>query len=84
MTPKELADEQSNIIFENDDVLFIEILGYQAMEYYGSESLNQDYKPNKGIGGDIYLIIDNKIWNKVQKKINKSKYYLKVSKICSF
>lgn len=58
MTPKELADEQSKVIFENDDVMFIEIYGYQAMEYYGSEYLNRTYKPNKLRGGDLYLVID--------------------------
>jgi hypothetical protein len=60
MTPKELADEQSKVIFENDDVMFIEIYGYQAMEYYGSEYLNRTYKPNKLRGGDLYLVIDKK------------------------
>lgn len=60
MSPKELAEEQSETIFENDNVKFIEILGYQAMEYYGSEYLNQSYKPNKGIGGNIFLVIDKK------------------------
>ena len=60
MSPKELAEEQSETIFENDNVKFIEILGYQAMEYYGSEYLNQSYKPNKGRGGNIFLVIDKK------------------------
>lgn len=60
MSPKELADEQSKVIFENDDVMFIEIYGYQAMEYYGSEYLNRTYKPNKLRGGDLYLVIDKK------------------------
>jgi hypothetical protein len=60
MSPKELADEQSKVIFENDDVMFIEIYGYQAMEYYGSEYSNRTYKPNKLRGGDLYLVIDKK------------------------
>ena len=66
MTPKELADEQSKVIFENDDVMFIEIYGYQAMEYYGSEYLNRTYKPNKLRGGDLYLVIDKKGDNNYQ------------------
>lgn len=60
MTPKELADQQSEVIFENDNVLFIEILGYNAMEYYGSEYLKRNYRSTKGRGGDLYLIIDKK------------------------
>jgi len=66
MSPKELADEQSKVIFENDDVMFIEIYGYQAMEYYGSEYLNRTYKPNKLRGGDLYLVIDKKGDNNYQ------------------
>jgi hypothetical protein len=60
MSPKELAEEQSETIFENDNVKFIEILGYQAMEYYGSEYLNQYYRDKKSRGARVYLIIDKK------------------------
>jgi hypothetical protein len=46
--------------------MFIEIYGYQAMEYYGSEYLNRTYKPNKLRGGDLYLVIDKKGDNNYQ------------------
>jgi hypothetical protein len=39
MAPKELADKQSEIIFEDGKVLFIKVKGYDAMDYYASERL---------------------------------------------
>ena len=47
MTPKELADKESEIIFEDDKVLFIKVDGDDAIDYYGNEMimffLNRDY-----------------------------------------
>lgn len=47
MTPKELADKESRVIFEDDKVLFIEVDGDDAIDYYGNELivffLNRDY-----------------------------------------
>jgi len=57
MTPKELADKQSEIIFEDDKVLFIKVKGYDAMDYYASERLKGEYNKFNRYG-DIYLIVD--------------------------
>jgi hypothetical protein len=60
MSPKELAEKQALTIFENDNVRFIELLGYNAMEYYGSEYLIHNYSAMKGRWGTLYLILDKK------------------------
>jgi len=60
MSPKELAEQESETIFENDNVKFIEVLGYQAMEYYGSEYLTQYYRDKKSRGAKVFLVIDKK------------------------
>jgi hypothetical protein len=57
MTPKELADKQSEIIFEDGKVLFIKVKGYDAMDYYASERLKGEYNKFNRYG-DIYLIVD--------------------------
>jgi hypothetical protein len=57
MTPKELADEESEIKFEDDKVLFIKVKGYDAMDYYASEKLKREYNKFNRYG-DVYLIVD--------------------------
>ena len=57
MTPKELADKQAKVIFDDDKVLFIKVNGYDAMEYYGPERMTKQYSSLVGYG-DLYLIID--------------------------
>lgn len=59
MTPKELADNESKKLFEDKDVLFIKVLGYDAMDYYASETLTYNFN-SFSRRGTIYLIIDKK------------------------
>jgi len=70
-SPKELADEQSKIIFEDDDVLFLQIYSYPALTYYGPDKYkDEQYSNEMKTQGDKYLIID--------KKGDKLSYYMTV------
>ena len=60
-SPKELADEKSDIIFEDDDVLFLNIYSYHALKYYGPDKYkDEQYSNEMKTHGDKYLIIDKK------------------------
>lgn len=75
MTPKELADDHIDIIFEDDKVLFIKVYNRDAAEYYGSEYINNNYSYFRGETSsygrhrnDIYFIV-NKDDNKSDENI---------------
>ncbi len=60
-SPKELADEQSAVVFEDDDVLFLKIYSYPALTYYGPDKYKEEQYSNEiKTQGDKYLIIDKK------------------------
>jgi hypothetical protein len=71
MSPKELAEKHSKKIFENENVLFIEIYESDAIEYYGSEYSIQNYKIQLSKGGRTYLVVE---------KNGDNNYYIFVSR----
>jgi len=70
MTPKELADDHIDIIFEDDKVLFIKVYNRDAAEYYGSVYINNNYSYFRGETrshgrhrNDIYFIVNKDDYN---------------------
>jgi hypothetical protein len=74
MALNELVDKQSEILFEDDNVLFVKIMGIDAMEHYGSERLVQQYSGYKGRGGEMYLILSKSYNNEKEYFIFEPKY----------
>lgn len=56
MSPKELADNEIDILFEDDDVLFIKVYDRVAMEYYGPKDILDQYNNQQS----NYLVISKK------------------------
>lgn len=59
MTSEEL-DEGRDVILENDDYIFMEILNSQTAKYYGPEHIEK-YWGRKFRDGNLYFLIDKKI-----------------------
>jgi|688.fasta_scaffold216250_2 hypothetical protein len=55
MTPKESADNESEILFEDNDVLFLRAKNFEAIDYYGSNYLKKNYYSYRR--NTIYLIV---------------------------
>ena len=65
MTSEEL-DEGRDVILENDDYIFMEILNSQTAKYYGPEYIEKNWG-RKFRDGNLYFLInkkskDNSIW----------------------
>ena len=58
MTSEEL-DEGRNVILENDDYIFMEILNSQTAKYYGTEYIAKNWG-RKFRDGNLYFLIDKK------------------------
>jgi hypothetical protein len=58
MTSEEL-DEGRNVILENDDYIFMEILNSQTAKYYGTEYIAKNWA-RKFRDGNLYFLIDKK------------------------
>ena len=78
MTSEEL-DEGRNVILENDDYIFMEILNSQTAKYYGTEYIAKNWG-RKFRDGTLYYLINNKDCSKITKdKISISLNSLKSS-----
>lgn len=56
MTPKESADNESEILFEDDNVLFLRANNFAAIDYYGGDYLKKHYNQYSR-RNTIYLIV---------------------------
>jgi len=58
MTPKELADNESTIKIDNDDVLMILIDGPDAWDYYAPQRLKDKWAHFRQRKNFVYLVLD--------------------------